>query len=111
MSDSTVPAPTASELEEVERIVAARPYHSLTDFWQRARVSRPIVERLVLAGGLVQTFLLVAVWPLRRFSVQFSSIPESTLFVDGRRIGSSIPAKSVELTSGLPNASRQRSRC
>ncbi|NYD41459.1 DNA polymerase III subunit alpha [Nocardioides panaciterrulae] len=37
---------------EVERIVAARPYHSLTDFWHRARVSRPIVERLVLAGGL-----------------------------------------------------------
>ena len=36
---------------EVERIVAARPYHSLTDFWHRARVSRPIVERLVLAGG------------------------------------------------------------
>ena len=28
---------------EVERIVAARPYHSLTDFWHRARVSRPIV--------------------------------------------------------------------
>ena len=37
---------------EVERIVAARPYHSLTDFWHRAQVSRPIVERLVLAGGL-----------------------------------------------------------
>ena len=36
---------------EVERIVAARPYHSLTDFWHRAQVSRPIVERLVLAGG------------------------------------------------------------
>jgi error-prone DNA polymerase len=36
---------------EVERIVAARPFHSLTDFWHRARVSRPIVERLVLAGG------------------------------------------------------------
>jgi error-prone DNA polymerase len=36
---------------EVNRIVAARPYHSLTDFWHRARVSRPIVERLVLAGG------------------------------------------------------------
>ena len=36
---------------EVERIVAARPFHSLTDFWQRARVSRPILERLVLAGG------------------------------------------------------------
>ncbi len=36
---------------EVDRIVAARPYHSLTDFWHRARVSRPIVERLLLAGG------------------------------------------------------------
>ena len=32
-------------------MVAARPYHSLTDFWHRARVSRPVVERLVLAGG------------------------------------------------------------
>jgi error-prone DNA polymerase len=36
---------------EVERVVAARPFHSLTDFWHRARVSRPVVERLVLAGG------------------------------------------------------------
>ena len=36
---------------EVDRVVAARPYHSLTDFWHRARVSRPVVERLVLAGG------------------------------------------------------------
>jgi len=36
---------------EVDRIIAARPYHSLTDFWHRARVSRPIAERLVLAGG------------------------------------------------------------
>jgi error-prone DNA polymerase len=40
---------------EVDRIVAARshgqPYDSLTDFWHRAQVSRPIIERLVLAGG------------------------------------------------------------
>ncbi len=36
---------------EVDRIIASRPYHSLTDFWHRARVSRPIAERLVLAGG------------------------------------------------------------
>ena len=36
---------------EVDRIVAGRPYQSLTDFWHRARVSRPVVERLVLAGG------------------------------------------------------------
>ena len=36
---------------EVDRVVAAQAYHSLTDFWHRARVSRPVVERLVLAGG------------------------------------------------------------
>ena len=36
---------------EVERITAARPYSSLSDFWHRAQVSRPIAERLVLAGG------------------------------------------------------------
>ena len=37
---------------EVARIVAGRPYRSLADFWHRARVSRPVVERLVVAGGL-----------------------------------------------------------
>lgn len=36
---------------EVDRVVAARPYQSLTDFWHRARVSRPVAERLVLAGA------------------------------------------------------------
>ena len=36
---------------EVARIVAGRPYRSLTDFWHRAHVSRPVAERLVLAGG------------------------------------------------------------
>jgi error-prone DNA polymerase len=36
---------------EVARIVAGRPYQSLTDFWHRAGVSRPVVERLVLVGG------------------------------------------------------------
>jgi error-prone DNA polymerase len=36
---------------EIERIVAGRPYASLSDFWHRAAVSRPIAERLVVAGG------------------------------------------------------------
>ena len=36
---------------EVPRIVAGRPYHSLADFWHRAQVSRPVVERLVVAGA------------------------------------------------------------
>lgn len=37
--------------DEVARIVSGQPYRSLTDFWHRASVSRPVVERLVLAGG------------------------------------------------------------
>ena len=32
--------------------MAGRPYGSLTDFWHRAGVSRPVAERLVLAGGV-----------------------------------------------------------
>ncbi len=45
---------------EVERIVAARPFDSLTDFWHRTQVSRPVVERLVLAGGFDSTYGLGA---------------------------------------------------
>lgn len=40
--------------DEVARVVAGQPYHSLADLWQRARISRPVVERLVLAGGFDQ---------------------------------------------------------
>ncbi|WP_185994896.1 DNA polymerase III subunit alpha [Nocardioides campestrisoli] len=36
---------------ETARIVAARPFSSLTDLWHRAAVSRPVAERLVLAGA------------------------------------------------------------
>ncbi|MCH8628623.1 DNA polymerase III subunit alpha [Arsenicicoccus piscis] len=37
---------------EVQRIIAGRPYFSLADLWHRAQPSRPIVERLVVAGAL-----------------------------------------------------------
>ncbi|GAA5055012.1 DNA polymerase III subunit alpha [Thermocatellispora tengchongensis] len=36
---------------EVDRIVAGRPYTSLSDFWDRARPSRPVAERIVQVGG------------------------------------------------------------
>jgi len=36
---------------EVQRVLAGQPYFTLADFWHRAQVSRPVVERLVLAGG------------------------------------------------------------
>ena len=45
------PRSRASPTTEVARIVAGRPYASLADFWHRATVSRPVVERLVVAGA------------------------------------------------------------
>ncbi|HEY0934091.1 MAG TPA: DNA polymerase III subunit alpha, partial [Trebonia sp.] len=36
---------------EITRIVDGQPYAGLRDFWTRARVSRPVAERLVLLGA------------------------------------------------------------
>src|SRR5207248_2272462 len=52
--------------QEIARIVAGRPYGSLSDFWHRARVSRPVVERLVLAGGLDSIYGIGSTLPVRR---------------------------------------------
>ena len=51
---------------EVARIVAARPYTSLRDFWERARVSRPVAERLVLVGALDSLYAGPGRQPTRR---------------------------------------------
>jgi error-prone DNA polymerase len=36
---------------EIARIVSGQPYTSLRDFWNRAGISRPVAERLVLIGA------------------------------------------------------------
>jgi error-prone DNA polymerase len=41
---------------EVAQIVAGQPYESLRDFWERARVSRPVTERLVLIGAFTSLY-------------------------------------------------------
>jgi error-prone DNA polymerase len=51
---------------EVARIEAEQPYHSLTDFWQRARVARPIVERLILTGAFDALYRIGATASVRR---------------------------------------------
>ena len=51
---------------EVARIVAGRPYASLSDFWHRASVSRPVVERLVVAGAFDSLYGLGSTVPGRR---------------------------------------------
>ena len=51
---------------EIERVVAGRPYASLSDFWHRAAVSRPIAERLVVAGGFDSLYGIGGPVSLRR---------------------------------------------
>jgi error-prone DNA polymerase len=51
---------------EIARIVAGRPYASLSDFWHRAAVSRPVVERLVVAGAFDALYGLGSTIPVRR---------------------------------------------
>jgi error-prone DNA polymerase len=51
---------------EIERIVSGRPYASLADFWHRAAVSRPVAERLVVAGGFDSLYAIGAPIPVRR---------------------------------------------
>jgi error-prone DNA polymerase len=51
---------------EVARIIAGRPYHSLTDVWHRARPSRPVAERLVLAGALDSLYGIGSSLPVPR---------------------------------------------
>jgi error-prone DNA polymerase len=51
---------------EIERVVAGRPYGSLSDFWHRARVARPVVERLVVAGAFDTLYGIGLSSPVRR---------------------------------------------
>ncbi|MDP9408453.1 MAG: DNA polymerase III subunit alpha, partial [Actinomycetota bacterium] len=51
---------------EVARIVTGRPYGSLSDFWHRAAVSRPVVERLVVAGAFDSLYGIGSTAPVRR---------------------------------------------
>jgi len=51
---------------EVDRIVSGQPYTCLRDFWERARVSRPVAERLVLTGGFDSLYTRAPERPTRR---------------------------------------------
>ncbi len=51
---------------EITRIVAGRPYGSLSDFWHRAAPSRPVAERLVVAGAFDSLYGLGSLVPGRR---------------------------------------------
>jgi error-prone DNA polymerase len=48
---------------EITRIVSGQPYSSLRDFWTRARVSRPVAERLVLIGAFDSLYIPAPGYP------------------------------------------------
>lgn len=45
---------------EIAAVLAAQPFAGLDDFWQRANVSRPVVEAMVLAGGFDSLYGMAA---------------------------------------------------
>jgi error-prone DNA polymerase len=109
---------------EVDRIVAARPYHSLTDFWHRARVSRPVVERLVLAGGFDSVYGIGSSLPgtrrrgkvtRRDLLLQVADLDRHTRAVDrasrgrGRGLGRARPAPTPAATRAGDAAARNSS--
>lgn len=51
---------------EVARIVAGQPFMTLSDFWHRAAVSRPVAENLVLAGAFDSLYGIGANSAIRR---------------------------------------------
>lgn len=75
-TDCRTDAATASRLSladvkgiteaEIARIVAGRPYHSLTDFWQRTGNPSDITERLALAGAFDALYGIEAPTAVRR---------------------------------------------
>ena len=45
---------------EIDSLITAQPFSDINDVWHRAQVSRPIMERLVLAGGFDELHSIVA---------------------------------------------------
>ena len=106
---------------ELSRIVAGRPYHSLSDFWHRAGVSRPVAERLVLAGGFDSLYGISSTVPVRRRGVvtrrdlllqvlDLDQWTRATTKGSGRRVTRTVSAgTSAETSSGGRSSGRRES--
>ena len=82
---------------EISRIVAGQPYRSLRDFTERARVSRPVAERLILIGALDSLYSGSVVSRrdlVARLSVLGRPVQQETLTLDlaGDGFGELVPA-------------------
>ena len=70
---------------EVTSIVAGQPYRSLRDFWERAKVSRPVAERLITVGAFDSLYSSSPVTRrdlLARLGVLDRPAPQQTLALD-----------------------------
>jgi len=84
---------------ETASIVGGQPYRSVRDFWERARVSRPVAERLALLGAFDSLYERSRPRPTRRdlvarIGVLVRPVPEQTLTLDfdGDGFGELVPA-------------------
>ncbi|MFD7296754.1 DNA polymerase III subunit alpha [Streptomyces sp. NPDC059897] len=92
--------------EEAVRIEEGQPYGSLSDFWQRARPSRPIAERLVEIdalgslhdGRLTRRDLLLQITELHRAS-RSRSAADGQLALSTGPVGGQEPSGLPDMTS------------
>ncbi|MEV7720559.1 DNA polymerase III subunit alpha [Streptomyces sp. NPDC088184] len=75
------------------RITAGQPYASLEDFWQRARPSRPLAERLAQVGALA------AFGPRRELVLKVTELHRSGRSKGGSTAGQ-LPMENTEKTEG-----------
>lgn len=75
------------------RITAGQPYASLEDFWQRARPSRPLAERLAQVGALA------AFGPRRELVLKVTELHRSGRSKGGSTAGQ-LPMENTENTEG-----------
>ncbi|MEU8586383.1 DNA polymerase III subunit alpha [Streptomyces sp. NPDC048664] len=91
--------------EESARIEEGQPYGSLADFWQRARPSRPVAERLAEIGALdslhdgrlTRRDLLLQIAELHRQS-RSRTAGSGQLPLDGGAVGGAEPSGLPEMT-------------
>ncbi|KPI07463.1 DNA polymerase III, alpha subunit [Actinobacteria bacterium OK074] len=91
--------------EECARIEEGQPYGSLSDFWQRARPSRPVAERLAEIGAftslhdgrLTRRDLLLQITELHRQS-RNRTAHEGQLPIDTDALGGAEPSGLPEMT-------------
>ncbi|MFF5365154.1 DNA polymerase III subunit alpha [Streptomyces scabiei] len=91
--------------EECARIEEGQPYGSLSDFWQRARPSRPVAECLAEIGALnclhdgrlTRRDLLLQIAELHRQS-RTRSAHEGQLPIDANAVGGAEPSGLPEMT-------------